>query len=437
MLKRPELLIVSGDQKGKVYPVAGSCVRLGRSSSNDIKILDEELSRNHCLFELKGDSLLTVTDLASANGTYLNGKQIGGDPVELKDGDMIEVGTTKLKVVLDPPKAETVDLGLEKSSDVDEPEKTNPSRKKSPYIWVFRLSAVVLASFAAYLFMFSPEKAENEKIAVIPQKEQDNRIIEVSYKVVDADSSGIYVYEMKTDSAGNMTVKIDDVPVENRHHVKTKQMSLEAQKELGRILDLSKLREFEKQYVGVQPNPPELKKYYLKVVYSADVYEVLVENAPEPEAFARLRKELEAFSKSELGIWAIQYSREKLLELAEESVAVAEAKWEDRSVQYGNLYDSITAYQEAIFYLETLNPKPDCYEKARAGLDRSKQEMEKVYSEQRFKADRALNLGQWESAVRELRILMEMVPDRRDQRNRDASEKLLSAEKSLKRGRSK
>ena len=66
-------LIVVGDQKGKVYPVAGSCVRLGRSSSNDIKILDEELSRNHCLFELKGDSLLTVTDLASANGTYLNG----------------------------------------------------------------------------------------------------------------------------------------------------------------------------------------------------------------------------------------------------------------------------------------------------------------------------------------------------------------------------
>lgn len=437
MSKRPELLIVEGDGAGKTFAVSSGCVRLGRSSSNDIKILDEELSRNHCLFEIRGESVLTLTDLASANGTYLNGNLIGSDPVELKVGDEITVGKTRLKVIDDVPAAGHVDLGLAETKAENTEVKSEKPKKKSGTIWILRASLLVLTALAAYLFVSNPEEEVEPRIAAVQLKEDNSKIFEVDYKVVEADSSGIYVYELKVDRSGSLTVKIDDVPVENRHHVKTTVMSKEAVGELERILAHSRLKEFEKHYAGVQPNPPALKKTYLKVVYSGDVLEVCVENTPEPEAFGRLRKELESFSKSELGIWAVQYSREKLLELAKESVALGDAKWEDRNVQYGNLFDSISAYKEAIFYMETLNPKPDSYEKARAGLERSKLEMDKVYSEQRFKADRALNLGQWEEAVKELRILLEMVPDRRDQRNRDASEKLISAEKSLKRGRSK
>ena len=55
MAKRPELLIASGPMKGTRFQVGAGGVRLGRSSSNDVHIPDEELSRNHCLFEQSGD----------------------------------------------------------------------------------------------------------------------------------------------------------------------------------------------------------------------------------------------------------------------------------------------------------------------------------------------------------------------------------------------
>ena len=122
MAKRPELLITSGPMSGTRFEVGAGGVRLGRSSSNDVHIPDEELSRNHCLFEQSGEAGIRITDLASANGTFVNGEQLGSDSRELKGGDTIEVGSTKISVVGDEPPfapraagikvAATVDLGL-------------------------------------------------------------------------------------------------------------------------------------------------------------------------------------------------------------------------------------------------------------------------------------------------------------------------------------
>lgn len=439
MDSRPELIITGGELSGRRYKLTDGSLRLGRSSSNDINILDEELSRNHCLFEAYGDSGIRITDLASANGTYLNGELIGSDPEELKAGDEIRVGNTTIIVVnADDSLPENIDLGLGDAAENLKNPKPEKSSARSVKATVLLWSIVALLVAAASFILFFTENGEKEEpISSISSKIDNSKILEVFYEVVEADSNSIYRYEFKVDGGDEMRVRVDDVPMENRHHVKKKTMSDESAAELARILDHSKLQGFEPEYAGVQPDPPALKKQHLKVVYSADVKEILVQNSPMPESLERIVKELEAFSKNELGIWAIQYSREKLIALAEEAVAVGNAKWEDRSVQYGNLYDSIKSYKEAIFYLETLSPKPECYEMARTGLEKAKSEMEKAYSEQRFKADRALNLGHWDVAVGELRILMEMIPDRGDSRNRDAREKLISAEKQLKRGRAK
>ena len=58
MAKRPEIVIVSGDAAGKRFSVPDSGLRLGRSSSNDIHIPDEDLSRNHCMFEISGENVI-------------------------------------------------------------------------------------------------------------------------------------------------------------------------------------------------------------------------------------------------------------------------------------------------------------------------------------------------------------------------------------------
>jgi pSer/pThr/pTyr-binding forkhead associated (FHA) protein len=76
-MKRPELMVMSGALAGQRFVVGEGGIRLGRSSSNDIHIPDEELSRNHCLFEPVGEDGIRVTDLASANGTLVNGAALG------------------------------------------------------------------------------------------------------------------------------------------------------------------------------------------------------------------------------------------------------------------------------------------------------------------------------------------------------------------------
>ena len=121
--------------------------------------------------------------------------------------------------------------------------------------------------------------------------------------------------------------------------------------------------------------------------------------------------------------------------MSEELIAIGKAKWEDRDVQHGNLAGSVAAYKEAIFYLETVDPKPDCITDARKGFEDATKELDRRYGDQRFLADRAINLGQWETAQRELAVLLEMVPDRGDARNREAAAKLIDVEKRMKGGK--
>jgi hypothetical protein len=194
------------------------------------------------------------------------------------------------------------------------------------------------------------------------------------------------------------------------------------------------MRNIDREYAGPDSEPPKLESWNLKVVYSSRVRQVRIENTQEPELFRQIREKLEAFTKNELGVWAIQYSRDKLIELAREKIALGKLKWEDRDVNYGNLSQSIDAYNEAFFYLETINPKPDFVAEAREGLDASKKEHETRYNNQRFLADRAINLGQWSEAQKELKVLMEMVPDRADERNREAAAKLIDVERRMTKG---
>ena len=91
-MKRLELLVENGELAGRRFAVTEMGVRLGRSSSNDIHVPDEELIRNHCLFEQSGESGIRVTDLASANGTCVNGVQLGSEMRELVEGDEITAG---------------------------------------------------------------------------------------------------------------------------------------------------------------------------------------------------------------------------------------------------------------------------------------------------------------------------------------------------------
>ncbi|MCR5751381.1 MAG: FHA domain-containing protein [Kiritimatiellae bacterium] len=443
MAERPELIIVSGELAGRRFSVGEGGLRLGRSSSNDIHVPDEGLSRNHCLFETSGESGLRVTDLASANGTFVNDVQIGVDPVELKEGDIIEVGDVKVRVGVSsaasaqpaasaaPAPVGKVDLGLGGSASGGGGSAAAQQRRRSPLanaLW----AVAVLAALGAIAVVLLVPADRDAPPAPAPVADEKPVLRELFYERVKADSRGIYRYALTLSEDGALSVKIDDTSNNRRMAPKRKSLSAEALAELGEVLSWDAMKDFDSSYSGVEPDPPALDGITLKAVYSTCAKTVRVANTQEPDELAAMREKLEAFSKSELGVWAIAYPREKLVELAEQAVSLGDAKWEDRDVNYGNLAASIAAYQEALFYLETVSPKPDCARAAADGLARSKEELQRRYTDQRFLADKALNLSRWEVARDELKVLLEMVPDRRDDRNRDARAKLMSAENNLK-----
>ena len=94
----PEIIVAKGPLKGSRFTVGASGLRLGRSSSCEISIPDPSLSRNHCLFEVR-DDMLWITDLASANGTIVNGEPLGADSRVLHAGDRVDAGESVLAFV--------------------------------------------------------------------------------------------------------------------------------------------------------------------------------------------------------------------------------------------------------------------------------------------------------------------------------------------------
>lgn len=69
---------------------------IGRSAEVDLSLRDPEVSRRHARFEAR-NGVVYVGDLASRNGTFLNGRRVT-EPIEVRGGDAVDVGTTRMLV---------------------------------------------------------------------------------------------------------------------------------------------------------------------------------------------------------------------------------------------------------------------------------------------------------------------------------------------------
>lgn len=93
----PVLIVIRGIPQGKRYLLEGqNTFVLGRGQAADIQIDDANVSRHHLQIVLEGDRI-SITDMGSRNGSYLNDELIGRATVELAKEDMIKVGNTILK----------------------------------------------------------------------------------------------------------------------------------------------------------------------------------------------------------------------------------------------------------------------------------------------------------------------------------------------------
>src|SRR4051812_5730351 len=91
---RFRLVVLSGDLRGEVRTVLTDAV-VGRGSACDIFTADAKLSRRHARFFVENDALY-IEDLASSNGTLVNGQRV--ERVRLAAGDVVAVGLSQFLV---------------------------------------------------------------------------------------------------------------------------------------------------------------------------------------------------------------------------------------------------------------------------------------------------------------------------------------------------
>ena len=418
------LVVENGPQKGTQLAIPPEGGRLGRSSRNDVVLTDPLLSRHHCRFFFKDDSTLAVADLGSANQTLVN-----GHPVQesvLNPGDMIGVGDTVVRVLDNtraggppaaPVAATAVDLGLSNP----QPKKEHQKVHLGPLLLACAAVAAVLLGFALLQNLSKPGPRRRAAQPAVQAPE----VLEIAYEKIHATTQNIFRYELTLKDSGVMAVVIDDL-LHDRHQEKQKKVDPHLLADLVRTIENSRFFDLDESYQGLHPSVYD--SFDLCITIGHRTHRAQVKNRVEPPTFRELRERLEVFGKNELGLWAMQFSTEQLLKMAQEARLLGRKHYDEREVKHGNLAEAIRNLNKVRINLDTVDPKPDYYNEAMALLHRCEGELEKRYNDQNFRAEHAMQLSEWSKAAAELRILLEMIQNRSDPRNQEARRKLLEAE---------
>src|SRR5690349_24647639 len=115
--------IFKGDQLLREERLNLPVIKVGKLSSSHLRLDDESVSRMHAVIEVTGPGDISIIDLGSTKGTFVNGQKV--NKAKLQSGDQIVVGDTRIEVAIaegeaveDAPTqvAPTVDPGVMASS---------------------------------------------------------------------------------------------------------------------------------------------------------------------------------------------------------------------------------------------------------------------------------------------------------------------------------
>ena len=445
------IIVEAGPDKGREFSIPETGIDIGRSPQNDVVLNDGELSRKHCRLEYRGDELW-IADLASSNGTFVNGQEV--PETRLLEGDVIEIGGSKLAVhmaaqadagLASPPApsptpfpvaetpapatedTNTVDLGFNKKDEAAS-SAAGEARAKKTLLWaVAAFLLLVVAGLVVKQIIEPPAQPPETRVQAISAPQT----LSLRDTKLEADSRNVFRYDLAMETNGALAVEIDDL-AQSRHVRKESGNPVDPAllSALARALEQSGLYSLAESYEGISSGNREME-YDLVVIRGTDVHHVRVLNRTEPEEFRDAREKIETFVRNELGLWAIEFSTDQLRQMAMDALLRGQRRMQERDIEPGNLYNAVKDFRECENLLETVEPKPDFFEDALANRRECEQMLDERHKELNFSADRAIKLKEWAEAADQLRALMQLIPDRADDRNRDAERRLLDVESRL------
>ena len=90
------LCIEQGASAGRRINLSSGGVYLIGRENADVALDDEKVSRKHAEVGLYGPGAYVLRDLASTNGTFVNGRRVS-EKIKLKHWDLIRVGDTLIR----------------------------------------------------------------------------------------------------------------------------------------------------------------------------------------------------------------------------------------------------------------------------------------------------------------------------------------------------
>jgi transcriptional regulator with GAF, ATPase, and Fis domain len=109
-------LIIERASGAPIEAELSAVATIGRGATNDVALDDPAASRRQSIIRADDDGFL-VSDLGSANGTFLNGARVLA-PVRLRTGDLITIGSTRLTFVGEAAQKSAADAPADDSTRV-------------------------------------------------------------------------------------------------------------------------------------------------------------------------------------------------------------------------------------------------------------------------------------------------------------------------------
>jgi len=128
----PKLIIQAPNGGTAEIPLKSNTNSIGRGAENDIDVESTSASRMHARIVV-APAFVTIEDLGSSNGTFVNGERVQSQV--LADGDAIRIGTFEMRFASDTQtytKVEAMRLPTVPGLLVDLDRGTSAARDKSP-----------------------------------------------------------------------------------------------------------------------------------------------------------------------------------------------------------------------------------------------------------------------------------------------------------------